>query len=110
MRSGQSATSQFENDFWLYLPEEDDWVEKTTYGGSPRKGTSASVAGGLGYVARGELADGGSGNDLWQYRPTVLAPEYSQSIPEEDSHLYDEKGMMIACNTQSRYVGLEHYS
>ncbi|MBL0005776.1 MAG: hypothetical protein IPP25_00930 [Saprospiraceae bacterium] len=26
--AGQSATSQFENDFWQYLPQENDWIEK----------------------------------------------------------------------------------
>ncbi|MBK9104240.1 MAG: tail fiber domain-containing protein [Saprospiraceae bacterium] len=108
--TGQSATSQFENDFWQYSPIENDWIEKTTYGGSPRKGSAASVVGGIGYVARGELVNGGSGNDLWKYKPTVVAPTYTMAIPEGGyASITDNKWTIEGYAlhpTEARFVGI----
>lgn len=70
--SSSSWPYTYFNDVWEYDPQNNSWIEKSSFPGPPRSGATTFSVGDYAYLVGGTYYDGGTiyRNDLWRYSPT----------------------------------------
>lgn len=73
--------SAYSNFCWQYNSTSDQWVQKSSFPGCPRRWPNSFVINGKGYFFGGEDTIAGTNNDLWEYDPSTDSWLQKTSLP-----------------------------